>query len=83
MLPATLYTLRQAWLISGALNVRRIFSAVQYNVLAVIDSVAIAIIVSNPGEWIEFNQYSIMITDRDALFGDLICTSHAATMSYM
>ena len=42
--------LRPAWLISGVLNVRLIFSAVQCSVLAVIDSAAIATTVSNPGE---------------------------------
>ena len=40
----------QAWLISDALSVRRIFSLVRCNVLAVIDSVAIATTVSNLGE---------------------------------
>ena len=52
---------RQAWLISGtdALRVRRIFSTVRYNVLAVIDSAAVATTVSNPGELLklEVNDY--------------------------
>ena len=44
-------SIRQAWLLSGALNVCRVFSAVRCSVLAVIDFAAIAITVSNPGEW--------------------------------
>ena len=50
-------SLRQVWLISGALSVRRIFSLVRCNVPAVIDSVAIATTVSNLGELDNNNYY--------------------------
>ena len=53
--PLLRLSLRQAWLISDALSVRRIFSPVRCSVLAVIDSAAIATTVSNLGELLNNN----------------------------